>query len=351
MKNAPLMGAKPTGLPVQRNEFIQVLRFAAAALVLMTHLTFYYHARIHADVAIWHFGEIGVNIFFVISGVVMVVASRSLSLDASGAQQFMRRRLLRILPLYWLITLIKIAAALALPAAVNNQFDWVFALKSLFFIPTYNIEGRVQPIHGVGWTLLHEMFFYMVFSTMLLLRARPVPMASLLILLLCALGWFFEPKAAALVVATGGVNICFVIGMWIGSVMTHAPIKSRWTLVAVTALLIAATARAIWPSAHVVSPIPMDSVLLILGALMMVLAAWRLPPMMQWLVALGESSYALYLFHPIMAPPTLLVIHQIAAPLGAAVEMGMAALITIVVAHGIHRWVEQPLNRWAKRFF
>lgn len=333
----------------QRNEFIQILRFVAAALVLITHATFYYHERIDTAFGVWHAGEIGVPIFFAISGVVMVISSTRLASDAGGAREFMSRRLMRILPLYWLVTLAKVAIALAVPAVVNhNHFDAVHAIKSFLFIPAFNAAGEIRPIHGVGWTLLHEMFFYVVFAAMMWMRLRPALATSVLIAALVALGQALPFQSAAMQVATHPINLYFIVGMLIGVAIVRG-LSSFGALMLAAVLLSVAIAKLVWPAAtHFV---PLDPLVLLLGCLMLGLAHWKTPPALDFPVALGDSSYAMYLFHPFIAPPVLMLVHKLAPGLGAIATIGLTAVFAIGVCHAIHLFVELPLNSWVKRTF
>jgi exopolysaccharide production protein ExoZ len=110
-------------------ENLQMLRFFAAALVLATHLTFYIKERVDSSFVIWHVGEAGVQIFFLISGVVMYLATVHTPRSFSGATYFLSRRIARVFPLYWLMTSIKVAFALVVPAAVlHNKPDFLHIL-------------------------------------------------------------------------------------------------------------------------------------------------------------------------------------------------------------------------------
>ena len=339
---------RPT--PANRNEFIQVMRFVAAALVLITHATFYVHERVDGGVPVWHFGEIGVPIFFVISGIVMVISSVSLPSDTAGAREFMARRLLRILPLYWLVTFAKVAIALAVPSVINhNHFDLGHAVKSFLFIPAYNQDGDIRPIHGVGWTLLHEMFFYVVFATMMLLRTRPALSASALILALYVVGRLAQPHDAVLSVMTSSVNLYFILGMLIGAAavrsLTGRGPRPSWVL---AGLAVFALVKWFAPPG---AGIPLDPVVPLVGCAMLVLAHCKMPKFLSWPVALGDSSYALYLFHPFLAPAVLMGLHKLLPSLGPLVAIPVTVLVAITVSHGLHLWLEMPLNRWAKRTF
>jgi len=131
----------------ERDGNLQILRFVAAALVLVTHITFYIHERIIGEVEIWHGGEAGVPIFFVISGFVMHLSGERLPRNSDGAKTFLRRRIARVFPLYWLITTLKIVIAVIAPAAIlHNRPDLLRAICSYILFPVLNDAGEVRPV-------------------------------------------------------------------------------------------------------------------------------------------------------------------------------------------------------------
>jgi exopolysaccharide production protein ExoZ len=93
---------------------IQALRFLAALLVVFSHALAMVddHYRAHS-VPRWGGGHAGVDIFFVISGFVMVFSFGPLIKHADGWRLFLGRRLIRIVPLYWLATTLKVAMVCA----------------------------------------------------------------------------------------------------------------------------------------------------------------------------------------------------------------------------------------------
>jgi peptidoglycan/LPS O-acetylase OafA/YrhL len=68
-----------------RDENVQILRFVAAALVLVTHISVYYQERLFPGAGTWSAGASGVSLFFVISGLVMYISSVGLPRDSTGA--------------------------------------------------------------------------------------------------------------------------------------------------------------------------------------------------------------------------------------------------------------------------
>src|SRR6185437_14170487 len=131
---------------------IQALRAIAALLVVFVHL-----AVPVAALGVAPFGAGGVDLFFVISGFIMVYTT--VGRPISGAE-FLGRRIVRIVPLYWLLTLAVFGIALIAPTLLQfTTASWGQLLKSLFFIPFAKANGDVQPVLFLGWTLNYEMFF------------------------------------------------------------------------------------------------------------------------------------------------------------------------------------------------
>lgn len=108
-------------------------------------------------------GSVGVDIFFVISGLVIYLSTYGKPLHA---REFLLNRAIRIVPAYWFYTLamglLLLAAGRYMP---NGAINWPTFVLSLLFIPAENPGGYgLYPTLNVGWTLNYEMFFYLVFS-------------------------------------------------------------------------------------------------------------------------------------------------------------------------------------------
>jgi peptidoglycan/LPS O-acetylase OafA/YrhL len=166
---------------------LQALRAFAALSVVLFH-TFGQTAK-HAggDSLLADFfggwGNNGVDIFFVISGFIMVYIQHS---NPKGALDFLTNRAKKIVPLYWSVTLLFAALLLLLPAAFNTAvFDFRHTWTSLLFVSRLN--GYVFPIVDLGWTLEYEMFFYLLFGLSLALPRLSTLAVVPLILLGCVL--------------------------------------------------------------------------------------------------------------------------------------------------------------------
>jgi exopolysaccharide production protein ExoZ len=119
------------------------------------------------------FGQSGVDLFFVISGFVMVTVTRGHFGSGMEMSRFLYRRVTRIYPAYWFYSLLMLALVSLVPVWVNAKPTTHYNLWASFLL----LPHKYYPVVLVAWSLIHEMWFYVVFSTLLLLRENKlVPM-------------------------------------------------------------------------------------------------------------------------------------------------------------------------------
>jgi peptidoglycan/LPS O-acetylase OafA/YrhL len=158
-----------------------MLRAVAATMVLLYHLAttaaygWLTPGAWHAEAArfVEAIGFAGVDLFFVISGVVMVYSSYDRLGETREVAPFIKRRVARIYPLYWVCTAAVLALAWMAPnLASREKFATLGILKSFLLWPQ-----NEYPVVAVGWTLTFEMYFYLVFAGMIALPRRALPWA------------------------------------------------------------------------------------------------------------------------------------------------------------------------------
>ncbi|WP_449432191.1 acyltransferase family protein [Pseudomonas putida] len=153
---------------------LQALRAFAAWVVVCHHfmqIFFDFHATGPIGQLLTDRGAVGVDIFFVISGLVIYLSTRDKAIEP---RQFLLNRVLRIVPAYWFYTVLMALLLLAASSWMPHQvFDWEHLLLSMAFIPAENPGGfGLYPTLNVGWTLNFEMFFYLLFGLAFLVRQR-----------------------------------------------------------------------------------------------------------------------------------------------------------------------------------
>lgn len=161
---------------------VQYLRAFAASSVLLHHALDQY-PQTHALMPNGAF-QGGVDIFFVISGFIMMHTTAHRRMTGT---EFLKRRLLRIAPLYWIMTLFVAMLAVLAPAALRDTvFTVPHFVASLLFFPYPNPARLLNydPLIKLGWTLNYEMFFYLVFALLIFLAPARRFLALLLSFLL-----------------------------------------------------------------------------------------------------------------------------------------------------------------------
>ena len=217
--------------------WVHLLRAVAALAVMFAHA----HSSalvmgIGNYVPDFPIGAAGVDLFFVISGFVMVVASADLFGRRGAPLYFFLRRLARIVPLYWFVTGIFLFILFAGRHHSTTYLSVSDVMTSLLFIPHQLPSGVVAPIYGLGWTLNFEMMFYVVFSAVLFLRPRiAIPMLSVAML---GLGYVVPRFPLGLPVSfwANPIIVEFVFGMIIGLARLEGYRMPKW----LAALLVAA---------------------------------------------------------------------------------------------------------------
>jgi exopolysaccharide production protein ExoZ len=333
-------------------EGIQALRFFAAFLVVINHATFYASERLLPGTGFWHQGATGVNIFFVISGLVMVVSTTALRDQADGWRIFALHRIIRIVPLYWAATTLKLVVFIVLPATVlHSQFNILHIVSSYFFIPTVNAEGEFKPFLAVGWTLYFEMFFYGLFALALYLRCNLYYFVGVVLAIFASLS-VYRTEGVAATMFFDAVVLQFYFGMLVARTTWRSDVFNAVTRrYPVIPALLALLGTLLLLAPMEVPGLP-DAFRTGVPAVMIVLGVVWLEPYLngrlpKTLLLLGDASYAIYLFHPLIAPavPTILRKMNI---LNYSLSVVLGSLIAICVGVLIHVFFEKPLTQYLR---
>ena len=330
-----------------RLDNVQVLRAIASVMVVIYHAT-----RIVSDrdpgtaLPVWNTGQAGVDIFFVISGLVM-----ALSVDRPGHaswRTFAFRRITRIVPMYWLATSIKLAAVLLAPALLTHaSFDWWHVIASYLFIPARNPEGVVYPLLYVGWTLNFEMLFYVLFALALAFRVALLPFLTLSILSLVALGSLRSGDWPAAATLLSPLLLEFLAGVGLGkfaSKFMAGEAQLHWgslLSIAVASALVmlaapAGTDQSVWRVAWWGLPS--------VGIVFVAMRA-RAQPQKIWLDA-GNASYVIYLFHGFILSAFGALLSRMADTLPFEISwVVLSVLASCILGVWINRYLEDPLTK------
>jgi exopolysaccharide production protein ExoZ len=292
-------------------------------------------------------GAAGVDLFFVISGFIMWVTTVTRPI---GPIDFMRLRIVRIVPVYWLFTTLILLAVAAAPSLFPRlQINWSHTIASYLFIPWPSpSDGKVWPLLVQGWTLNYEMFFYLVFAMCLLLpvglRLRTI---TLVLAGLVLTGLLVRPGNPIAQTYTDRLLLEFLAGVWIGRAWMSGCIRLS-QLVATVAFLAALLAIA---STLSLGDAIEDYRLLVWGvpAVILVIAGLALERKFQSLPALGrvlgDASYSIYLVHGMVAAAMAKVwkAAQLSGGMSAVLFVIATMVISALAGWLSYRLVERPL--------
>lgn len=329
---------------------IQALRAIAAAMVVVFHSFNYLHARnlIPEIPGIIKTGRAGVDIFFVISGFIMVWISGN-KFGKPGAQKdFIIKRIIRVAPIYWAYTLLMAALMLTLPHLVSQgkTVSITHLAASLLFIPWENNIGYVKPVLGVGWTLNYEMYFYVLFGALLFLREKYfLPLLTALLLLGIGVRYLTESQPAALDVITSPLILEFLAGCTIAIFYKRNP---RIPSAILVIMLIGGVCALLTTGLIEIKGVPrifkwgIPCSLIVASAVLLeknqALQPFRI------LTTLGNSSYSLYLSHIFTISVVGKAWMTFVGPLNGAFIIA-ASVISIIGGHIAYLLFEKPVTK------
>jgi exopolysaccharide production protein ExoZ len=328
---------------------IQALRLFAALLVVTTHSFFYSTERLGAQSVMWGNGARGVDIFFVISGFVMIIASRNLVGTQLGWAKFAIQRAIRIIPLYWIVTSIKVLVMIFSTSLVlHAELDLDNIIGSYFFIPYKKDATHVEPLMGVGWTLIFEMFFYLVFSIALLLRVNVYIFVGFVMIVLSMLSLMRPIDYPVWMYLFNPMVLEFWLGMIIGYfVLKGKLIKARYAVL----LLILSTAWIMFSNEIIIPEvisIGISAVVLVYSVVS--LESFLKPNISKYVLFLSAASYSLYLVHPIFAPMVPVLMSKIGVRIF-GLSVFLSVLFSIGVAILTYMHIESPITNYLKKSF
>jgi exopolysaccharide production protein ExoZ len=183
----------------ERLDALQALRAIAAGMVVFAHALGVWGHRQGVrppDRSLEVLGSLGVKVFFVISGfiITMSIGRMPVAGGFAATRRFLRRRVIRVVPLYWLAT----AAAVVKLSVEGAGPSGAELARSLAFVPSTS-----DPVLFPGWTLNYEMFFYAGVAVVLLLSVR-----SRYVALFAAFGALMALRQVG-VVAPGRLDVAY----------------------------------------------------------------------------------------------------------------------------------------------
>jgi len=160
-----------------------------------------------------HWTSIGLDLFFVISGLIMTIVVKSYMKKPSGWFNFFIKRMIRIIPLYWLYSIIVYGERFIIKHPVTGGE----IAKTILFFPILAAKNVILPIIGQGWSLTYEMYFYSIIVIFLFLKIKNIfPYLLGLLIALALAGYYLNPPDVLLKFVCTPILIEFALGVAIG---------------------------------------------------------------------------------------------------------------------------------------
>lgn len=329
---------------------VQCLRAIAAILVIGVHaerleLRVFPTTWLHPIQA---FGGAGVDLFFVISGLIMVTTTWGDFGRPGSSLTFLLRRVLRIYPMYWIIMGVYLALHTAAPSLLHLENTSPQAIVfSLLLIPQPH-----DPTLVVAWTLVCEMFFYLVFAIALTMSRRAALVFFVAWIILTIALSALKPENPVLAQIGSLYNLEFAAGAVVGYLIRTGRIVAPLTALATGIVGLAATFVYLLPFDDLPSiwfrvgciAVPMS--LITYGAVALEVRDGRRLP--RWLARIGDASYSLYLWHGFLLAAFSAFAFRL-HPRGAAAHglyLATMYAFTILASVVIYRLIERPTIKW-----
>lgn len=324
---------------------IQALRGITALFVALEHVRFL------------NCGAFGVDIFFVISGFMVMFSTHK------DTRHFLGKRFIRIYPLYALVTLGTYLLLLVFPDMFQlTKADPVSLLKSLLFIPFEISPGIIQPLVRVGWTINYEILLYVFFAIACRLshRFRGLICSGFLTLLML-LAHTLPVDSILLTFYGDYILLEFIFGMLLYYVMSkvYVPLSKKKGTVLPAYLCAPAILVLFGTLAYTKQNVPLipfgRAIYWGLPALLIVTLTFIMDTKLTTpkpLVYLGNISFSVFLLHyyPLMFIDRKIYSLEYYTPMAIPVTI-LGLILVILISSVSYALIEKCFARYLRRFF
>lgn len=339
---------------------LQVFRGLAALGVLVYHACLFTERKTQQVLlgGWYHFGELGVDFFFVLSGFIISFIHGAELGRQEFAPRYLYRRFFRVYPLLFILTSVKLGLELvAWQRGGGVVPDPSRILSSYLLLPAP--EG-MMPIITAAWTLTHEALFYALFLLALVLGRRPALILLSLWMLAITLTNLLGAKLCGLPrLICDAHNVEFVFGI-VACACFQRRHAWNWNVAGLMTAAVAFLSLGAWAYDPIQGMDQSLKVRLLLGAAfaLIILAAgvWeqglKSQPWPKWACWFGDASYSIYLGHS-MILLALISAGARLAPDSLAMRYAVAAgscLLALAACGLLWRLVERPLLRVSRRW-
>ncbi|MGP1832245.1 acyltransferase family protein [Shewanella frigidimarina] len=323
---------------------VQYMR-AIAALMVVFHHSAWKGAQYGSDPLSWfHIGEAGVDLFFIISGYIMC---RTVDQKEVSIFSFIKARIRRIIPIYWLLTTLALVAFLIFPEKVNSSGGNTNVIASYFLFPTED-KFLIQN----GWTLSFEFFFYFLFSFCLSVKSLYrylIPTGIIFGLVL--IGNIIDTELYLVKFMTSPFLLEFTFGIlaFYFSRNLNCGNKFGFLLIIISTVLMILVNNSIIEYPRVIQ-YGIPALMFFLGMLFIepIFKMCNSNIILKILKKIGDSSYSLYLFHPFALVICSIILSRVGLNQFGGAFIVLLVISSVVSGHLCYLLLEKPLAKLFK---
>ncbi|WP_071393429.1 acyltransferase family protein [Bacillus tuaregi] len=331
-------------------ELIQFSRALVPFMVMLFHLSGTMMA--YFDYNLFGFSYIpisgGVNYFFALSGFMMYYIYHKNFGQTQQLKGLLLNRLIRIYPLYWLLTcLFLLVIFLNSDFSVGHETDMDTLITSFLLVQS---PRELEPVLNVAWSLVHTVFFYLVFSLLFLsyVKLSKVIIAIWALLTLAFSFGYLYIDHYLIRFFFNQYNLIFLAGIFCAYAITHFKIKAK---LSVFMLILGGLGfPIIWiNSIHPLIPISFDmgtglaSALIILGLGSLDMQKdYKIPRIFNYI---GNAAFSIYLSHNFALDllSELFSVLSVYDYLGGWLTSMILLALMLIIGCLVHSFVEKPL--------
>jgi exopolysaccharide production protein ExoZ len=325
---------------------LQILRFLAAFLVVLFHLGSGLEQSFGLSSNIFFFGASGVDVFFVLSGFIIAYTTD----PARGVIHFLKRRVARIVPLYWFLTSGVVLIALIAPSLLQSTEVTPETLwRSYLFLPYEKDNGFTQPLLFLGWTLCYEAYFYAIFAASLIAGRFAPWVACTVIFYIFLIGLLWPEGSVLWRFYTDPIIVEFLFGVLLHRLYLHWPAMREGSRPLAGGLFAAGVAFYVllFDSPDVFGK-GVSATLIVAAFLCLKLSGGRI---LALLVLLGDASYSLYLSHPYVLQLPIRTMGEDFGFIPTALVASSFVALAVLVSLALFFAVERPAQSFLLRLF
>jgi len=324
--------------------YVQISRAIAILFVLLGHVNILFYTDFKYN---WfHMGEWertgGVDFFFIVTGFMIYYLYHRQAGVPGKTSEFLLKRVIRIYPLYWMFTLLAIAASLIFPS-IDGAYSWELIIKSMLILPT-------NPILASTWSLSHVMFFYILFTAFIFKPKifKPIILFWIVATILIELR-IIPYSEHSFFISFSSLEIIF------GCLVAHLTLSytfkySTWMILIGMLGYLAVWINNIYSLIDIEDPVffCLFSMLMMLGISEKDKKERKVPKVLSFL---GDASYSIYIAHGPFLQLFILIFMKLGIInlIGYFFTMVTVIILAVISSCLVYTFIEKPMSKYLRR--